>query len=40
MWIGFRLSGTEPQVRIYAESDSQAKLNEFLKIRRDFIYGK
>ena len=39
-WIGFRLSGTKPLVRIYAESDSQAKLNKLLKIGRDFIYGK
>ncbi|GHT61134.1 phosphoglucomutase [Endomicrobiia bacterium] len=39
-WIGFRLSGTEPVVRIYAESDSQTKLNKILKAGKAFIYGK
>lgn len=39
-WIGFRLSGTEPVVRVYAESDSQAKLNKLLKARKAFVYGK
>ncbi|MDR0820477.1 MAG: phosphoglucomutase/phosphomannomutase family protein [Endomicrobium sp.] len=39
-WIGFRVSGTEPLVRIYAESDSQTKLNKLLKIGKDFVYGK
>jgi alpha-D-glucose phosphate-specific phosphoglucomutase len=39
-WIGFRLSGTEPVVRLYAEADSQAKLNKLLKSGRDFVYGK
>ncbi|MDR0724208.1 MAG: hypothetical protein LBF23_03380, partial [Endomicrobium sp.] len=39
-WIGFRLSGTEPVVRLYAESDSQTKLNKLLKEGKDFIYGK
>jgi alpha-D-glucose phosphate-specific phosphoglucomutase len=39
-WIGFRLSGTEPVVRLYAESDSQAKLNKLLKEGKIFIYGK
>jgi phosphomannomutase len=39
-WIGFRLSGTEPLVRIYAESDSQAKLNKLLKTNGYFVYGK
>jgi alpha-D-glucose phosphate-specific phosphoglucomutase len=39
-WIGFRLSGTEPVVRVYAESDSQTKLNKLLKAGKDFVYGK
>jgi len=39
-WIGFRLSGTEPVVRVYAESDSQTKLNKLLKAGRAFVYGK
>ncbi|MDR1474159.1 MAG: phosphoglucomutase/phosphomannomutase family protein [Endomicrobium sp.] len=39
-WIGFRLSGTEPVVRLYAESDSQKKLNKLLKAGEAFVYGK
>ncbi|MDR1122443.1 MAG: phosphoglucomutase/phosphomannomutase family protein [Endomicrobium sp.] len=39
-WIGFRLSGTEPVIRLYAESDSQTKLNKLLKAGKVFIYGK
>jgi phosphomannomutase len=39
-WLGFRLSGTEPVVRVYAEADSQAKLNKLLKAGRAFVYGK
>ncbi|MDR2395634.1 MAG: phosphoglucomutase/phosphomannomutase family protein [Endomicrobium sp.] len=39
-WIGFRLSGTEPVVRLYAESDSQTKLNKLLKEGKNFIYGR
>jgi alpha-D-glucose phosphate-specific phosphoglucomutase len=39
-WIGFRLSGTEPVVRLYAESDSQNKLNKLLKEGKNFIYGR
>ncbi|GHT38909.1 phosphoglucomutase [Endomicrobiia bacterium] len=39
-WMGFRLSGTEPVVRIYAESDSQTKLNKILKAGKAFIHGK
>ncbi|MDR3253534.1 MAG: phosphoglucomutase/phosphomannomutase family protein [Endomicrobium sp.] len=39
-WIGFRLSGTEPVVRVYAEAASQAKLNKLLKVGKDFVYGK
>lgn len=39
-WIGFRLSGTEPVVRVYVESDNQAKLNKLLKAGKAFVYGK
>ncbi|MDR3274989.1 MAG: phosphoglucomutase/phosphomannomutase family protein [Endomicrobium sp.] len=39
-WIGFRLSDTEPVVRVYAEAASQAKLNKLLKAGKDFVYGK
>jgi alpha-D-glucose phosphate-specific phosphoglucomutase len=39
-WIGFRLSGTEPVVRVYAESDSHTKLNRLLKAGKAFVYGK
>jgi alpha-D-glucose phosphate-specific phosphoglucomutase len=39
-WIGFRLSGTEPLVRVYAEADSQTKLNKLLKAGKAFVYGK
>jgi alpha-D-glucose phosphate-specific phosphoglucomutase len=39
-WIGFRLSGTEPVIRLYAESDSQTKLNKLLKAGKIFIYEK
>jgi alpha-D-glucose phosphate-specific phosphoglucomutase len=39
-WIGFRVSGTEPVVRLYAESDSQKKLNKLLKAGESFVYGK
>jgi len=39
-WIGFRLSGTEPVVRVYAEADSRTKLNKLLKAGKAFVYGK
>lgn len=39
-WIGFRLSGTEPVVRVYVESDTQAKINKLLKAGKAFVYGK
>jgi phosphomannomutase len=39
-WIGFRLSGTEPVVRVYVESDSQTKLNKLLKAGKALVYGK
>jgi phosphomannomutase len=39
-WIGFRLSGTEPVVRLYAEADGNTKMNKLLKYGTDFVYGK
>ena len=30
-WIGFRLSGTEPVVRVYVEADTQTKINKLLR---------
>ncbi|MDR3048774.1 MAG: phosphoglucomutase/phosphomannomutase family protein [Elusimicrobiota bacterium] len=39
-WIGFRLSGTEPVVRVYAETDSSAKIKKLLKFGKDFVYAK
>ncbi|MDR1259874.1 MAG: phosphoglucomutase/phosphomannomutase family protein [Endomicrobium sp.] len=38
-WMGFRFSGTEPVVRIYAEATSKAKLNKLLIKGKAFIYG-
>ncbi|MDR3243832.1 MAG: phosphoglucomutase/phosphomannomutase family protein [Elusimicrobiota bacterium] len=38
-WIGFRLSGTEPVVRLYAETDSTAKMKKLLKFGKEFVYG-
>ncbi|MDR3330683.1 MAG: phosphoglucomutase/phosphomannomutase family protein [Endomicrobium sp.] len=40
MWIGFRFSGTEPMVRMYAEADSQIKLNKLLRAGKRFVYGR
>lgn len=39
-WIGFRLSGTEPVVRVYVESDTQTKINKLLRAGKAFVYGK
>lgn len=39
-WIGFRLSGTEPVVRVYVEADSQVKINKLLKAGKMLVYGK
>ena len=39
-WIGFRLSGTESAIRVYAEAGSETKLSKLLKTGRDFIYGR
>lgn len=39
-WIGFRLSGTEPIVRLYAESTTSAKLKKLVSAGEKFINGK
>ena len=36
-WMGVRLSGTEPVVRLYVESDSQKKLKELERIGTTLI---
>jgi phosphomannomutase len=37
-WILARPSGTEPLVRVYAESDSQEKLNSILDSAKNLVY--
>ena len=39
-WIGFRLSGTEPIVRLYAESTTNEKLKKLISAGEKFINGK
>ena len=39
-WIGFRLSGTEPIVRLYAESTTNEKLKKLIIEGEKFIHGK
>jgi phosphomannomutase len=39
-WIGFRLSGTEPIVRLYAESSTKDKLKKLVSAGIKFINGK
>lgn len=39
-WIGFRLSGTEPIVRLYAESATKEKLKKLVAAGVKFINGK
>ena len=36
-WMLMRPSGTEPMVRIYAESESQSDLDELLAVGRDYL---
>ena len=36
-WVGIRLSGTEPVVRLYVESDSPKKANQLLAIGKKVI---
>lgn len=38
-WLLFRLSGTEPKLRVYSEANSRKKLNAILKFGRDFALG-
>ncbi|MBI5555085.1 MAG: phosphoglucomutase/phosphomannomutase family protein [Elusimicrobia bacterium] len=38
-WIGFRLSGTEPVVRCYAEANSKAKLQKLINAGKKLIAG-
>lgn len=39
-WLGVRLSGTEPVVRLYLETDSAAKMKKLLSLGRNFIAAK
>jgi phosphomannomutase len=39
-WLGVRLSGTEPVVRLYAESDSPKKQKKLITAGRKIIFGK
>ena len=39
-WIGLRLSGTEPIVRLYAESATNDKLKKLVSAGEKFINGK
>lgn len=39
-WLGVRLSGTEPVVRLYAESGSRAKLDKLVSAGKKFIQGR
>ncbi|MFH1541020.1 MAG: hypothetical protein ABID79_04110 [Elusimicrobiota bacterium] len=36
-WVGLRLSGTEPVVRIYIEANSQKKINKLILASQDFL---
>lgn len=36
-WLMFRLSGTEPVLRIYCESNSEKRLNQLIKSAKDFV---
>src|SRR3989339_667183 len=38
-WIMIRLSGTEPLVRLYAESDSDKQLNALLNLGKKYVLG-
>lgn len=39
-WIGFRLSGTEPIVRLYAEANSNDKIKKLISAGEKFVNGK
>ena len=36
-WVGLRLSGTEPVVRIYVEADNQKKMNALISASQNFL---
>ena len=36
-WVLFRLSGTEPIVRIYAESEKQSKVKRLLNLAKSYM---
>ena len=38
-WALFRLSGTEPVVRIYCEAPSQAELDSLVEATQVFVRG-
>jgi alpha-D-glucose phosphate-specific phosphoglucomutase len=39
-WLGIRLSGTEPVVRVYLESDKQATLKKLIAAGKSFVQGR
>jgi phosphomannomutase len=39
-WIGFRLSGTEPVVRLYAEAQTEQVIKKLISSGEKFINGK
>jgi phosphomannomutase len=38
-WVGLRLSGTEPVIRIYVEAESQKKLDVLAEASKKFLAG-
>ena len=38
-WVGFRLSGTEPVVRMYVESDSKEKMRKLIAAGKKLVTG-
>lgn len=39
-WIGFRLSGTEPVVRLYAEAQTEQIIKKLVVSGEKFVNGK
>lgn len=39
-WVGFRLSGTEPVVRLYLESDSKEKMKKLILAGKKYVLNK
>jgi phosphomannomutase len=39
-WLMFRLSGTEPVLRVYAESDTHKKTHKMLALAKHFLYNQ